>query len=367
MANQNKNHELDMDFLPAEVLAMLDEDLSPELIASYDGAGGKTLQYIEAHTAISNANRIFKPANWGPRVLSGPTLNEIEHTDSRTGEVSRHQYYTAIVAVYVYGRFISSDEGFGEVDEIKPGTLSKMMLGMHEKARKGAISDGIKRALRILGKQFGNSLYADSDNGTDTYDPTAPACPIHGPGRHIRESSFGDGYYCTRKDASTESGYCDRTPVVPSQEPPQTREEAAARMDYEQQRQRQQGQRQRQEPQRQMQPQGWGNDDDWGYVNPTDQARQPVGTAPPNGAAEAGAQRNGGHRNVGPPSGAANSGYSKAQREEMVERYVRVGAKVGLDRGKVFTNFYKKFGKPITQASDNELQKAVRDAEAIGA
>ena len=126
MTEKVKDYTLDMDFLPADVLEELDKDLDPSLIKSYEGPGGKTLYYIEAHAAISNANRIFKHANWGPRVLEGPTLHQIQITDPQTGQITAvHEYYTALVAVYVYGRFISSDEGFGEVDDIKEGTQSR--------------------------------------------------------------------------------------------------------------------------------------------------------------------------------------------------------------------------------------------------
>ena len=217
MTERVNDYGLDMDFLPQDVLDKLNEELDPSLINSYEGPGGKTIYYIEAHAAISNANRIFKPANWGPRVLEGPTLHQIQITDWQTGQIKAvHEYYTAKVAVYVYGRYISSDEGFGEVDDIKEGTQTKMMLGMHEKARKGAISDGIKRALRILGKQFGNSLYGDGETGRDSSAyASGPACPVHGAGRHIKESSWSDGFFCAMKDGSTESGYCDRTPIDP--------------------------------------------------------------------------------------------------------------------------------------------------------
>ena len=83
MTEQNNDHGLDMDFLSEEVLAELDKALDPSLVKSYEGPGGKRLSYIETHTAISNANRIFKPANWGPRVLEGPTLHHINITVSR--------------------------------------------------------------------------------------------------------------------------------------------------------------------------------------------------------------------------------------------------------------------------------------------
>ena len=227
MTEQNNDHGLDMDFLSEEVLAELDKDLDPSLVKSYDGPGGKKLSYIETHTAISNANRIFKPANWGPRVLEGPTLHHINITAPGTGEIKEvHEYYTARVAIYVYGRFISSDEGFGEVDNINESTQSKMMLGMHEKARKGAISDGIKRALRVLGKQFGNDLYGGGSRGGGGNAASGPACPKHGQGSHVRPSNRGDGYYCAYKDVTTESGYCDYKPRDEA-ETPATRETAS--------------------------------------------------------------------------------------------------------------------------------------------
>ena len=341
MTEKVKDYTLDMDFLPADVLEELDKDLDPSLIKSYEGPGGKTLYYIEAHAAISNANRIFKHANWGPRVLEGPTLHHIQITDRQTGQITAvHEYYTALVAVYVYGRFISSDEGFGEVDDIKEGTQTKMMLGMHEKARKGAISDGIKRALRVLGKQFGNSLYGDGETGRAGGDyASGPACPVHGAGRHIKESQWGDGFFCAMKDGSTESGYCDHTPFDP-QDVELTRETAAYAAPAASQPAANQPTRQ--------QPAGREAPNTWPYAAQDRSGNSPA-PAPVHAPVLAGAA----------PTH-VSSGKSV---EELMDIYVSLGEERGMNKGQIFTLFMRQHRKPISQATAEELEALIASAQ----
>ena len=346
---------------PPEVLAMLEEDLDPTLVSSYNGPGGKELSYIEAHAAITNANRIFGHGAWGPRVLEGPTLHSIKISDPSTGVITdEHFYYTARVGIWVYGHLRSSDEGFGEVDDINEGTKSTAMLGMHEKARKGAISDGIKRALRSFGKQFGNDLYSDSGSGgsSTTHDPMAPACHKHGAGNHVRESSRGNGYYCSRKDSTTPSGFCEYTPRVPDASPPASKEEAAARP-------AQNPAPARTAPARtapataaapQANPQPYGAEDDWDYVDhaSTAQAPGPTPVAPAPAAPAA------------PSDGATAipAALKDMSKEQLLERYVEIGAQTGRSRGDVFTILMRKTGKPASQATTEDLQQAVAEAEA---
>ena len=200
--------------LSPEVLELLGQPLEQKLVSQREGAGGMQLSYIEAWVAIEQANRIFGYGNWGYRVLRGPELQRIDIANPTTGEITdRYEYYTATVGVYLGERMVFSDEGFCDLRDLKPDTPKNRMVGMHEMARKGAISDGMKRALRGFGSQFGNSLYGDSDEGVAA---GGPSCPMHGPGRHVRESTRGNGYYCTRRDSSSENGYCDRVPVDPA-------------------------------------------------------------------------------------------------------------------------------------------------------
>ena len=320
MTDQNET-QVDFDFLPKEVVEMLNQPLDAASVSQRKGAGGRPLSYIEAHTAISNANRIFGVTNWGPRVLKGPELQQINVVKPGTGEISEvHEYYTALVAVYVYGRFISSDEGFGEVQTLNEGTPTKEMLGMHEKARKGAISDGIKRALRILGKQFGNDLYGGGggygggyDGASSSADPNAPACPTHGAGRHVRESNRGDGHYCTRK--LPDGSYCPATPAIPAAQAPATKFE--------------------QTPDGPMPVSGQNTpppydgtetEDDWPYGSP-------------------------------PPAGAPSW-------EELFNSYVALGQKEGVTEEQIRESFRRKAQKPIEHATVDELANLLQRAKA---
>ena len=81
------------------------------------------------------------------------TLRRIENVDPRTGEVTRIHAYSAPVRVTVPGAPPRADVGFHTVaEESGEG---------HETACKGAVTDGLKRALRSFGEAFGNGLYGD--------------------------------------------------------------------------------------------------------------------------------------------------------------------------------------------------------------
>ena len=315
---------------PPEVVAMLNEELNPQLVSEREGAGGRTVKYIEAHVAIDQANRIFGYGSWGPRVLEGPTLHSITVAAPATGEITEsHEYYTAQVGIWVYGQMRSSDEGFCEVRRLKKGTQRGALVGMHEMARKGAISDGIKRALRSFDKQFGNDLYGDD---VEAVDPNAPTCPKHGTGRHVRESSRGDGYYCSRKD-STDTGYCAQTPYVPA-EVPLSRETA-------------------------------------GYAAPPPAVSRRNGGASPSTDTHSATDAAGDwpyaarDADVEPASAANGSRSGAPSREELLDEYAEIGVRNGMNRGQIFTNYMQKYHKPISQASTDELALLVQQARQL--
>ena len=306
-----------------EIVKQLRESLDPKLVDSYTGAGGKEYSYLETNEVINQHNRIFGHGNWHYRVKAGPTLYRIEHVDDNTGAIRRGEYYAALVALYVFDREMFSDEGFGIVDRMKPGASMYVVLENHEKARKGSVSDGLKRCSRGLGNQFGNTLYA-GDGESSASDPTQPTCPKHGPGRHIRESNRGDGYYCSRKD-NTETGYCVETPYVPA-EAPLTKETASYAA-----------------------PAPSGPQSNGGTASP-----QP--TPASRGAAIDSSQ-------AAPATNGSRSGAPS--REEALEEYIAIGIECGLNRGQIFTNYMQKHCKPISQASTYELALLVRQARQI--
>ena len=81
------------------------------------------------------------------------TLRQIENVDTKTGEVKTTSFYSAPVRVTVAGALPRTDIGFNAVAEDNADG--------HETAIKGAVTDGMKRALRSFGVQFGNGFYGD--------------------------------------------------------------------------------------------------------------------------------------------------------------------------------------------------------------
>ena len=146
-------HDLLWDGLPPAVTQALGQPIDPELVSQRRGRAGRTFSYIEGHTAISEANRVFGFGAWGFELVENVTLRQIETVDSETGELKTVNLYTAPVRVTVLGAPPRTDIGFHAVtDETADG---------HETAIKGAVTDGMKRALRSFGDRFGNGLYGD--------------------------------------------------------------------------------------------------------------------------------------------------------------------------------------------------------------
>ena len=131
---------LHWDALAPVVSEALAQPLEPALVSQRKGRGGRKFDYIEGHTAIDQANRIFGFGGWGYELIGDVTLRQIESTDSRTGEVTSSTAYSAMVRVTV------------------PGAPSRTDVGFQ------AVTDALKRALRSFGDRFGNGLYGDPPN-----------------------------------------------------------------------------------------------------------------------------------------------------------------------------------------------------------
>ena len=146
-------HDLLWDGLPPAVTQALAQPIDPALVSQRKGRAGRTFSYIEGHTAIDEANRVFGFGGWGFELVENVSLRRIETVDTQTGEVKVVNAYTAPVRVTVPGAPPRTDIGFHAVtDEAADG---------HETALKGAVTDGMKRALRSFGDRFGNGLYGD--------------------------------------------------------------------------------------------------------------------------------------------------------------------------------------------------------------
>ena len=170
-------HDLLWDGLPPAVVSALEQPLDPALISRRDGRGNRQYDYIEGHTIIDQANRIFGYGGWGYELVGDVGLRRIEKVDVRTGEVKVNYAYSAPVRVSVVGAPPRTDIGFHVVTDDNPEG--------HETAAKGAVTDGLKRALRSFGDRFGNGLYGDQ--------PTANGRAVAPPSNARGNGNAGQG------------------------------------------------------------------------------------------------------------------------------------------------------------------------------
>ncbi len=146
-------HDLLWDGLPPSVVNALEQPLDPALVSQRQGRANRSYDYIEGHTVIDQANKIFGYGGWGYELVGDVSLRRIEKVDVSTGELRVTFAYSAPVRVSVNGAPSRTDIGFHIVAEDTPEG--------HDTACKGAVTDGLKRALRSFGDRFGNGLYGD--------------------------------------------------------------------------------------------------------------------------------------------------------------------------------------------------------------
>ena len=146
-------HELLWDGLPPAVTNALGQPIDPALVSQRKGRGGRVFDYLEGHAVIDQANRIFGYGGWGYELVGDVTLRQIETVDPQTGEIKTTCAYSAPVRVTVAGALPRTDTGVHPVAEDT--------LDGHDTAIKGAVTDGMKRAFRSFGVQFGNGFYGD--------------------------------------------------------------------------------------------------------------------------------------------------------------------------------------------------------------
>lgn len=178
----------------------LDTPIDSALVSQRKGRGGKTFSYIEGHTVIDEANRVFGYGGWGYDVMGDVALREIDSVDGKTGEIRRIRAYAATVRVTVLGAPSRMDVGFHAVVEDNADG--------HETAVKGAVTDGLKRALRSFGARFGNALYGDSQTGIVevTREPsTRPAVERQKLGIRLYELGKAQGFSAEQVEAAVKA------------------------------------------------------------------------------------------------------------------------------------------------------------------
>jgi DNA recombination protein Rad52 len=136
--------------LPQAVLDLLAQPLDLALVRERARDDGSVFAYLEGQAIIDQANRIFGYGGWGAEVIGEPRYQAAEVVDASSGEMLALGMYTVAVRVTVTGCPSRSDVGCGFVTD--------RSLEGHANATKSATTDGMKRAFRQFGQQFGNSL-----------------------------------------------------------------------------------------------------------------------------------------------------------------------------------------------------------------
>ena len=176
-------HDFLWDGLSPAVVSALGQPLDPDLVSQRKGRGNRNYDYIEGHTVIDQANRIFGFGGWGYELAGDVSLRRIESVDTRTGEIKVSFAYSAPVRVTVNGAPSRTDLGFHVVTDDNPEG--------HETAAKGAVTDGLKRALRSFGDRFGNGLYGDQPPANAR--PRAQAQRANASGKNDGDDKTGQG------------------------------------------------------------------------------------------------------------------------------------------------------------------------------
>ncbi|XP_075711832.1 DNA repair protein RAD52 homolog [Rhinoderma darwinii] len=124
----------------------LRQKLGPEYISSRQAGGGQKVCYIEGHRVISLANEMFGYNGWSHSV----TQQNVDFVDLSNGKF--YVGVCAFVKVQLKDGSFHEDVGYGVSEGLKSKALSL------EKARKEAVTDGLKRAMKCFGNALGNCL-----------------------------------------------------------------------------------------------------------------------------------------------------------------------------------------------------------------
>ena len=137
-------------------IEILNQELENSRIKTRE-KGNVSLSYIEGFDVIDTANLIFGYGNWSYLISKLEQVSQ-EQNHNQNFVVCYKAVVKLIVKDENHTKSISrQDVGFGT-------GVSKTLADSHENAGKESVTDGLKRAMRSFGNQFGNSLYDKSRN-----------------------------------------------------------------------------------------------------------------------------------------------------------------------------------------------------------
>lgn len=144
----------------------LRKKLGPEYISSRMAGGGQKVCYIEGHRVISLANEMFGYNGWSHSI----SQQNVDFVDLINGKF--YVGVSAFIKVQLKDGSFHEDVGYGVSEGLKSKALSL------EKARKEAVTDGLKRALKCFGNALGNCILNKEYLMAINKIPKQPAPPL---------------------------------------------------------------------------------------------------------------------------------------------------------------------------------------------
>ncbi|KAL0212562.1 hypothetical protein RCL1_006188 [Eukaryota sp. TZLM3-RCL] len=141
-----------------EISTCLAANLTASDLSKRPGPSGTSLTYLEGWKVVRKANEIFGFDGWTTEVRN----LEVDYCDELNGRWSCG--VSALIRVTLKTGSYHDDVGYGtgEHQKTKGSALSL--------AKKEAVTDGVKRALRFFGSALGNSIY-DKEHIKDVWKP----------------------------------------------------------------------------------------------------------------------------------------------------------------------------------------------------
>ncbi|XP_031716733.1 DNA repair protein RAD52 homolog isoform X2 [Anarrhichthys ocellatus] len=124
----------------------LRQKLGPEYISSRMAGGGQKVCYVEGHRVIGLANEMFGYNGWSHSI----SQQNVDFIDIINGKF--YVGVSAFIKVQLKDGAFHEDVGYGVSEGLRSKALSL------EKARKEAVTDGMKRALKCFGNALGNCI-----------------------------------------------------------------------------------------------------------------------------------------------------------------------------------------------------------------
>lgn len=139
--------------MKTELQKELDSNIPESVVSTRSGGGGKELSYLETWYVIDRLNQVLGQGNWA--YSSEVTSVHNGTTKTQYGESYTSHYIARVRLVVTLDERSTefTDYGYGDgSDKNNPGKA-------HELAVKEAVSDGLKRAVKNLGRSMGLALY----------------------------------------------------------------------------------------------------------------------------------------------------------------------------------------------------------------